>query len=248
MPTVLRRTSHFIAALFCIAATPPASAHGIWFAQRATQLALIYGKGADDLDTVKRLPLVTSVTGLDSDWKEVPTSLRVAGPLVLVASDSDLSAVATVLFNGIWSRTADGQWHKKGRDELPDAVISEKNFKYAVHVRWPLGRQLPAVPGHVLQIVPTETTLPALLGQSLKLQVLFHGKPAAGARVLRDFVNDPDAEPQLTAADGTVTIEVRNQGLNVVAAVLDGPSDEPEKADKMEHLATLSFVLPHAPE
>ncbi|MBJ7375941.1 MAG: DUF4198 domain-containing protein, partial [Sphingobium sp.] len=31
----------------------PASAHGIWFAQRARQLALIYGVGADDLDAVK---------------------------------------------------------------------------------------------------------------------------------------------------------------------------------------------------
>jgi nickel transport protein len=45
-----------------------------------------------------------------------------------------------------------------------------------------------------------------------------------------------------------VTIHIRNQGLNVVAAIIDGPSDEPARADKMEHLATLSFVLPHAPE
>ena len=34
----------------------PAGAHGIWFAQRATQLALMYGVGADDLDAVRRLP------------------------------------------------------------------------------------------------------------------------------------------------------------------------------------------------
>ena len=33
-----------------------AQAHGIWFAQRAKQLALIYGVGADDLDMVRRLP------------------------------------------------------------------------------------------------------------------------------------------------------------------------------------------------
>jgi len=34
----------------------------------------------------------------------------------------------------------------------------------------------------------------------------------------------------------------------VITAIFDGQSDEPTKADKMEHLATLSFVLPHAPE
>jgi len=86
------------------------------------------------------------------------------------------------------------------------------------------------------------------MGKPLKLRVLFQGKPAAGARVLTDWVNDPDAKPIKTAKDGTVTIKVRNQGLNVITAIFDGPSDEPSKADKMEHLATLSFVLPHAPE
>ncbi len=87
-----------------------------------------------------------------------------------------------------------------------------------------------------------------MLDQPLKLKVMFDGKPAAGVRVLRDYVNDPDAKPQLTAKDGTVTIRVRNQGANVVTAIFDGPSDEPKKADKMEHLATLTFTLAHAPE
>jgi nickel transport protein len=66
--------------------------------------------------------------------------------------------------------------------------------------------------------------------------------------VLHDYVNDPDGTPVKTAADGTVTIKVRNQGLNVITAIFDGPADDPSKVDKIEHLATLSFVLPHAPE
>lgn len=66
--------------------------------------------------------------------------------------------------------------------------------------------------------------------------------------VLADFVNDPDGEAVLTAADGTVTLPVRNQGLNVIAARLDAPADDPAATDKVEHLATLSFRLAHAPE
>jgi hypothetical protein len=46
------------------ALAPSADAHGIWFAQRARQLALVYGVGADDLDAVKRLPLVKETKGL----------------------------------------------------------------------------------------------------------------------------------------------------------------------------------------
>ena len=64
----------------------------------------------------------------------------------------------------------------------------------------------------------------------------------------RNRHNDPDGKPVLTGADGTVTIPVRNQGLNVIVAILDSSSEEPKKYDRLEHLATLSFVLPHAPE
>ena len=234
-------------ALGALCLVPPVQAHGIWFAQRATQTALIYGVGADDLDAVKRQPLIQSVAGYDESLQPVPTSLRAAGPLLLVDSDGDPSVLAAVLFNGIWSKTPDGEWIKKGRDEVPNAVVAEKNYKYAVQIRGPLQKPLAALPGHTLQILP-QGALPVLLGQPLKLRVLFLGRPAAGVRVLTDYVNDPDQKPLRTSADGSVTIKVRNQGLNVLAAIFDGPSDEPSKADKMEHLATLSFVLPHAPE
>jgi nickel transport protein len=247
----MKRSSILIAALTLTSSlltTSAAQAHGIWFAQRATQLALIYGVGADDLDSVKRLPLIETVAGFDADWQPVPTKLRVAGPLLLADSDSQPTVVTAVLFNGIWSRTPDGEWVKKGRDEVPNALISEKNYKYTVHINGPLTSPIPALPGQTLQIVPVTAALPDMLGKPLKLRVLFQGKPVAGARVLTDMVNDPDAKPLKTAADGTVTIKVRNQGLNVVAAIFDGPSNEPTKADKMEHLATLTFVLPHAPE
>ena len=231
-----------------VLATSAAHAHGIWFAQRAKQLALIYGVGADDLDSVKRLPLIESVSGYDAQWRPVPATLRVAGPLLLVDSDSAPVAVSAVLQNGTWSKTPDGEWVKKGRDEVPDAKISEKTVKYAVHIVGPLSAPLPPLPTQTLQIVPVDATLPEMLGQPLKLRVLFQGKPVAGARVLTDFVNDPDGQPIKSAADGSVTIKVRNQGLNVVTAIFDGPADDPKKVDKIEHLATLSFVLPHAPE
>lgn len=223
-------------------------AHGIWFAQRATQLALIYGVGADDLDSVKRLPLIRTVSGYDASLQPVKTSLRVAGPLLLVDSEADPVVVTAVLDNGIWSKTPDGEWLKKGRDEVLNATVSEKTIKYAVHINGPLSTALPPLQDQTLQILPVEPTLPAMLGRPLKLRVLFEGKPVAGARVLHDFVNDPDGKPVKTAADGTATIKVRNQGLNVVTAIFDGPADDPVKVDKIEHLATLSFVLPHAPE
>src|SRR5690242_6570962 len=95
-------------------ATTAAHAHGIWFAQRSNQLALIYGLGADDLDAVKRLPLVKSVAAYDANGKTVPASLVANGPLAVVNTSNRPAIVAAVLDNGNWSKTADGTWLKMG--------------------------------------------------------------------------------------------------------------------------------------
>jgi len=245
-----------------VAATS-AHAHGIWFAQRANQLAMVYGVGADDLDMVKRLPKIESFTGYDENWNKVDAELITAGPMVLVGGDGFPVAVSAVMNNGIWSKTADGKWHAKGKDEVPDAIISQKTYKYAVHYRGMLPKTIPSLPTQRLQIIPVAEGLPALrdgrydmhgdsmpveIGDHLKIRVLFDGKPVGGAHIKRDFVNDPDQQPWTTDADGTVTIRVRNQGLNVIGATYVGPPDEPQRINEIEHFATLSFVLPILPE
>lgn len=231
-----------------VVASTAAHAHGFWFAQRANHLAMVFGVGADDLDVVKRLPKVSSFTAYDEDGKEVESKLAPNGPLVTVNLDSQPAMVAAVMDYGMWSKTPDGKWHNKGYDEVPNAIISEKNWKYGVHLRRELGKGVPMLPTQTLQIIPMKTPLPVKLGQPLKLKVVFQGKPVAGVRILSDFVNDPDAKPLKTAKDGTVTIKVRNQGLNVIGATFDGPPEDPAKTKKCEHFATLSFVLPHEPE
>lgn len=225
-----------------------AQAHGIWFAERSNQLALIYGLGADDLDMIKRQPKVKSVTAYDAQGKEVSTQLTASGPLLVVNTDKDPAIVAGVLDNGLWSKTADGKWYNKGKDEVPNATTSLHTYKYAVHVRRPLQGAMPILPGQKLQIVPVGDRLPDRMGQPLTVRVLYDGKPAAGAEVQPDLLNDPDSVPLKTGADGVATIKVRNQGLNVIVARLDSPPSEPAKADSDEHEATLSFVLPHKPE
>lgn len=225
-----------------------AHAHGIWFAERSDQLAVIYGVGADDLDMVKRLEKITDVSAYDVLQQPVDTSLRASEFLVVVDTDDHPAVVAAVLDNGYWSKTADGKWHAAGRDEVPEAMLAERTVKYAVHLRSALAEPLGHLPGQRLQIVPDVAILPDMLGDKLGIRVLYDGKPALGARIIVDFVNDPDAERIITGEDGRATIKVRNQGLNVVGALYDAPSNEPKKIDKIENMATLSFVLAHEPE
>lgn len=224
-----------------------ANAHGIWFAQRANQLALIYGVGADDLDMVKRLPKVKTFAAYDENGKEVPAKLAPNGPLVVVNTDNQPAIVAATIDYGPWCKAPDGEWYNKGKDQVPNATISEHTYKYAVHLRR-LNVVPPVLPAHKLQIVPLAKQLPEHMGQALTVRVLYEGKPVQGASVQPDYVTDPDSQPVKTGADGTATIKVRNQGLNVVTATLDTPPANPAETNRDEHLATLSFVLPHLPE
>ncbi|NMF97000.1 DUF4198 domain-containing protein [Aromatoleum toluolicum] len=230
-----------------LGASTLAQAHGIWFAQRSSQLALIYGVGGEDSDMVKRLQKVKTVAAYDQDGKEVPTQFGANGPLVVVNTDNKPAMVAAILDNGLWSKTPDGKWHNKGKDEVPDAIKSEHTVKYTVHLRR-LDVVPPVLPAHKLQIVPLAKQLPDKMGEALTVRVLYEGKPVPGASVVTDYVTDPDSPPLKTGADGTATIRVRNQGLNVIAAILPTPPANPAKTNSDEHLATLSFVLPNLPE
>lgn len=222
------------------------SAHAIWFAQRSKQLAMVYGVGADDLDAVKRLPLLTNVSGYDGDGQKVATSIKANGPIAVVDSEAPVSAVSAVMDYGVWAKGKDGEWYKKGRDELPDAVLAEHNYKYAVHLA-SLTAKVPLIEGQSLQIIPVGA-IPAAFNTPTTFQVMFKGKPMAGVQVLHDYVNDPDQVPQVTDAAGKVTLNIRNQGLNVLAAIYVGPTDNASKYDHIEYRSTLSFTLPHQPE
>jgi uncharacterized GH25 family protein len=244
------------AMVVALGAPAAASAHAIWFATRssphsvwsATRTALIYGIGADDLDMVERLPLVRKVSAYDAQMKPLPAELKAQGPIAVVEGADKASVITAVMYNKVWSKPrGGGDWIEGGRDVAPDAIVSEKNWKYAVYIRGPISAPVPAFPDQLLQIVPVGK-IPETKGAPLKVKVLVNGKPRAGVNVVTDFVNDPDAKPLKTGPDGTVTVKVRNQGLNVINAAVEVPSDEGKRIDHVEYEATLSFALGHKPE
>lgn len=225
-----------------------AQAHGIWFAQRAGSLALVYGEGAQDLDAVKRLPKITAIGGLDAAGKSVAAPLVAEGRMAFVDMAHKPAVVTAAMDNGLWSRDPAGKWHGKGKDEVPDATVSGRYMKYATHLAvLPTGAVTPA-PGLALQIIPVGAAFPRNKDEPLTVQVLFEGKPLPHAKVWPDMVNDPDAEPLACDANGRLTLPVRNQGLNVVKAEHESAPADARKAAMTHHLATLSFMLEHAPE
>jgi nickel transport protein len=219
-------------------------AHGIWFAERSNRFALIYGEGPDDGEIVSRLPHISNLVAFDAAGARVPIKFVPTDHLLLVDTAREAMVVAAVLDNGVWTMTADGREFQKPKGEVPGATDSGQYFRSAVHLRGDLKAPLGVVPGQVLQLTPVSATLPKRMGDSLTLRALLNGKPLAGAAVTVDWVNDFRATPLRTGADGTVTLKVRNQGLNVISVVHQMPVQNRTDTDKIEHRATLSFVLP----
>ena len=87
-------------------------------------------------------------------------------------------------------------------------------------------------------------------GQNDPVRVELRGR--SGRDVVRNFSTEVGiGQYPITVVDhanGMATFPVRNQGLNVIGATYVGSSDQPAVYEKIEHLATLSFVLPHLPE
>lgn len=238
--------------LSCLAASLllslSAHAHGIWFAQRADEVALIYGHGAEDSSMVKRRDKVSSFAAYDTDGTALPASLKTTDYLLLVAAETRPSIFTATLDNGLWTQNAEGKWIGKGKDEVPGARTSGRYLKYVVSYREVPVEKVPLLPNQTLQIQPLTHPFPIQANKPLKLRVMFQGKPVAGAKVMHDYINDPDGKPVLTGKDGSVTLRVRNQSLNVIAASWESAPEDASKADKTGHFATFSFVLPHKEE
>lgn len=218
-------------------------AHGIWFAQRSGELALVYGEGGEDGPIVNRADRVKRLDAFDENGAPVKTRLISTDRLLLVDVEDKPAVIAAIFDNGFWTTLADNTEVNTGKRGLAKVKDSGRYYKYAVHLRRDLKKPLGALPGQVLQLTPVSAALPQKMGDAITLRALFDGKPLANAKVVADFVNDPTATPMRTAGDGTVTVRVRNQGLNVISIVHETPSAEPAEADLVQHRATLSFVL-----
>ena len=244
----MKKHRNSIVLIALLAMGTAASAHEIWFAQRAGELALVYGHGAEDLSVIKRIKLISSVGGVGANGQPVTVTLKPTDHLAFVDLAEAPVTVTATMDNGYWTQAADGKWFNKGHDEVPDAKRSGRFLKYGTHLRVLPQGEIKPVPGLAFQLVPVSPKFPQRSGAALTLQVLLYGKPAVGAQVWPDAVNNPDGKPLKVGKDGRVTLKVRNQGLNVIKAEVESPPVDTAKASRTEHAATLSFVLAHKPE
>lgn len=216
-----------------------AFSHGAWVAERWGELGVIYGHGAGD-DAYDPAKITRAVAvGEGGETANLAVERR-AGHAVL-KPEGEPAAILLEMDNGYWSEGPDGKWVNKPKNAVPGAVSGGHYIKNSLSLIHPHDG-LPAFPKQALQIVPLDNPVGRKAGDPIRLRVLHDGKPLAGVEVTLDYINRASLKSEKTDADGEVIVEIRNDGLNVLAVDHSVPLEGDPKADTIGYTATLSFV------
>jgi nickel transport protein len=233
-----------------------ARAHDLWLTTEggaaARRVIVNYGHPRDRPPTVadKILDLV-AVTGDRQTSLLDGLSVGVVRGAPIVRSkpfaDAGRTLVAVRYDNGYWVKTGDKLYRNVSKRLAPDATDSLWSAKFAKALTG-AGAPWSSVLGHELEIVPLADPAALRAGESLRVRVLFRGKPLPGAEVERGdgitTVKEGELPQFKTDAEGVATIPFDRAGPVVLA--IDHrvvPSGTPEIAAADLYNATLAFNI-----
>ncbi|MGC6341744.1 DUF4198 domain-containing protein [Bisgaard Taxon 45] len=217
-----------------------AVAHSAWFATQQDKLAIIYGHGAENnaYKPAQVKELVAYAKG-----ERMTVQRKDHADFVSVVPEK-AEVLGAVFYNGFWTKLKNGKWEQKPRAEIKGEVeFTTESTKYAVTLLDHHAK--PKAVGYPLEMVPEQNPLHMHEGDSVTVQVLWQGKPLAGAKVTNDYINLGEDAYKETDKDGKVTLQIRNEGLNVFEVGHKGEHADKAKADRFSISATYSFVLAH---
>lgn len=222
-----------------------ASAYGLWTARRAGEMVIVYGKGA--ADRVYDPAAIRSVIVLDAAGQAVPAAIEPHPNRATIRAGKGAALFVVDADMGVFSRDAAGYWRKGTKDAVRGATLTQRFLKHAVSITH-LHGALPPLPPQPLQILPLSNPAEAAAGETVRVRVLFDGRPLGGAAIVPDYVNAPREVLGRTDENGEADLFIRNDGLNVAAVIhlVKTPGDP--HVDQVEHVATLSFPAhqPHS--
>ncbi|RVD76238.1 DUF4198 domain-containing protein [Pseudomonas koreensis] len=229
------KTLVFIAALFA----GQVSAHGLWTEQRRGHIEVIYGHGAED--NAFKAQKISGAWAYGTDGKMIPVSVERLADHARLKPLKAPAVMAVALNNGMWSQTADKKWINEGRRKVPGAIEATETFKYSLAIYQP-GAKLPKLDQIKLLILPEVDPLTVGPGKSLPVRVLLDGKPAAGVKLIGDYRSAPNTLSAETDKDGRAQVLVRNEGLNVIAAQVEGPVKDSADVNSRGLFTSLTFL------
>ena len=214
-------------------------AHGVFFANRLDQKALVLGEGP--LDNAYDPACVQRIDAYDVNFEPTTVERVDAGNHVTIVPDDDLGVTATFFDYGYFAKTTDGQVIPT-RDYASVENLKAVTYarKYNVHY-WNEAVKPGGLYNVPIQIVPAVNPLTLRRGDTLRLRIYKDGQPYTNAPVIADVLGDLTTEMNADA-NGYITVRVANNGLNVIGVEVGFPTDDPIVTEKI--FSSLSFIIP----
>lgn len=224
-----------ILAASCVAGS--ASAHGVFFANRLDQKALVLGEGPGD--NAYEPSCVTKVEAYDKNFSSMDIETMTYKDHVAVVPDDHLGVTVTFFDYGYFTKDAAGTTHEAMFSQVADAVKTTHAIKWNVHY-W----SDEVMPGGIynvpIQIVPSVNPLTLRKGDTYQIRVYKNGQPYAHAPLIKDVINDLTNE-STTDENGYATVTVSANGLNVVGVEVAGDKEDEHTTQK--YFSSLSFII-----
>jgi uncharacterized GH25 family protein len=214
-------------------------AHGLWTEQRRGNIETIYGHGAED--NAFKAEKISAAWAYDNHGKMIPVTVKRLDDHARLEPLKPPALMAVALDNGPWSLTPDKQWINQGRSKVPNSTQSLHTFKYSLAI-YREGAELPKLDQLKMVILPETAPLAVGVGKLLPVRVLIDGKPAAGIDLIGDYRSAPHQISAKTDAQGRAQIEVRNEGLNIIAAEVDLPVANDADIESRGLFTSLTFL------
>ncbi len=189
------------------------------------------------IDADKMTSLLPGLSAAEAKGHQVAASKPFA--------DSGHLLLAARYDNGFWTKLADGETRNVTRRLGAGATESLWSGKFAKAISGP-GAPFGQILGHELELVPLSDPALVKSGDTLRLRVLFRGKPLPGADIERGdgvtVVPESDIPKFMTDADGIAAVPIVSIGAHLL--VIDhrvSPSQTPDQANVDLFNATLWF-------
>jgi nickel transport protein len=227
------------------------SAHDLWLTftgnTSARQVVLNYGHPGDRppalADKVVELTLIAGEERT-SLFKGLSFAVVRGAPVAVSQpfTDNGRQLIAAVYDNGFWAKGGDGEYHNALRTFVPGATEGMWSRKFAKAVTG-AGAPFDRVLGHALEIVPLTDPAAASPNSTLRVRVLFDGKPLPKAKL--EIAYGRAASEVETDADGIAAVAITGGGAYLLAVGhRTAPSSVPAFADADLFGATYGFALP----
>jgi nickel transport protein len=178
-----------------------AFAHDAWIEPRDGAYVVLYGHG--DKHEGYAPAKVKAVAAADGAGATLPLSLASGKEDARFTVQGQPALVTLHFDNGIWTKTTEGSKNLP-KNEVPGALSSSHSIKFGKTIlAWTSAATKPQ--GQQLEILPLSATAPAA-GGTLPVQILWEGKPLAGAKLVRSAYSKE--KPIEADADGKAAVPV----------------------------------------